>query len=428
MNSASINNLTDQIVIIGGGLAGVSTLFALARRGIPATLLEARDSVALETSFANGSMLTPSMSEPWNSPGVGYHLFNSLFRQASGIKLNWAAIPDLMRWGAAFLGNSRQHRYYRSMLANFHLSHYSNQLTNQWRDELNLDYDCLTTGTMKVFSKEKNLHAYVDHAATLAEHGLCYRVLNAAEAIGMDPALANACYPLIGAIHYPHDGIGDAHTFTRQLAAHAQQLGAAVHTGITVEQVITDNQQVSALLTDHGEIKATTVVLANGVLAPALVKTLGIHLPIKPVKGYSATLTVDDSVKLPELAIVDDSLHGAVVPLGRRLRFAGIAEFAGVDRRINSAAIRHLWSLFEVLYPQIAARYTYTDLETWAGLRPMSSDGVPFIGRTESKGLWVNAGHGHLGWTMAAGSAELLADMIVKKKPAIDPSAYAVNR
>lgn len=416
------------ILIIGGGLAGVTTLYELVARGRPAVLAEANGGLAEGTSWANAGMLTPSQADPWNSPGVWRHLLASLADPYAPMKIRPSAIPGLALWGLRFLHNSAPRPHRDATLASHALAAYSHVRLAALRAELDLQFDASDAGTMKVFESEAALAPSLAIARLLEPRGLRFELLKGDRIVEVEPALGAANARFTHALYYPDDGSGDARAFTRALGEHARRLGGEIRTGVAVSRLLTQGGRVVGAATPDGDIAADAIVLAAGTASPRLARTAGAGLAIKPAKGYSLTFRVADAGDLPRLPIVDEAAHAAVTPIGDRLRAAGTAEFAGNDARVTPARIDNLLRLLIRLYPKIAARCDPADGEPWAGLRPMSADGRPFIGRTRIEGLWTNAGHGHLGWTMAAGSASLLAQLLCGEEPGMDPTPYRANR
>ncbi len=419
---------TGGTIVVGGGIIGAATLYELASRGVPAVLLEAGEGIALDTSYANGGMLTPSMPDPWNSPGVGKHLFFSLFDRYSAMKLRLHSVPGLVGWGLAFLRNSTPSRHRAATIANFRLATLSVGRTDELRVALNLDHDASTAGTIKIFETRNALSASLAVAELLAPMGLRFSELDRTGAIELEPALLHIKERIHGALHYPDDRSGDAHVFARGIAAKALSLGAQIRPRTRVRRLVMENRRIAGVETDQGLERAENIVLAAGNDTARLAGGVGIRLPIKPVKGYSLTWQAEDPSHLPRHPVVDDALHAAIVPLGRRIRAVGTAEFAGVDKVLSPERIDNLFRLFRRIYPALAAKVEPAMAQRWTGLRPVSADGCPFIGETPVDGLWINSGHGHLGWTMAAGSAELLVDLMSSKTPKIAPAPYRVVR
>jgi D-amino-acid dehydrogenase len=415
-----------EVLVIGGGLAGVTSFYELASRKIETILLEASDEVALGASFANGAMLTPSMSDPWNNPGVGRHLIASLFNPGSAILLQPAQLPDLWRWGLQFLQNATPHRHWIATKANFALAHYSLAETRRTIASLGIAMDSNRSGSLKVFETPESMAAPRALAQRLAPLGLDFHELDVAAAVALEPQLTPIAARLVGALHYPGDASGDARMFTQQLAAAARQEGGVLRCGEPVCRIL-QGPKGFEVETGKGLIRANKLVLAAGTATPTLARQLGIRLPIKPAKGYSLTYTLKSGVTAPRIPVVDDAMHAAVVPLGNRIRAVGTAEFAGEDRSVNGRRLDNLARLFARLYPDIASKLDRDAAEGWAGLRPMSADGRPFVGDA-GRNIWINAGHGHLGWTMASGSARLLCDLMLTGGAQIDHRPYAIGR
>ncbi len=416
------------VLVVGGGLAGVTTLYELALEGIPAILLESKPELAAGASHANGGLLTPGLGEPWNSPGVHKHLFASLFDPASPMKLRLRAIPGLTGWGIRFLMNSGRKRFERSTIANFLLSAYSLERTTQLAEQLGLEYDARQAGCLKVFHDEDEMSESLRLCRLLQPYGLRFEVLDTDKVVTLEPSLAGAADKIGCGIFYPDDASGDARAFTLALANAAVAQGAEIRTAVKVDKLIRSNGRITGVVA-RGETLNGTVVLTAGVDSPALSRTAGLSLPIKPAKGYSltvdATMLGDDGPRIP---VVDQHMHAAVSPLGDRLRFVGTAEFTGHDESIRKERIENLFALFQRLFPRLVDRVDRSSASSWAGLRPMSVDGRPYIGASGIDGLWINSGHGHMGWSMAPGSARLLVAMICGRETDIDPAAFDPQR
>ena len=417
-----------KIAVIGGGLLGISSAYTLQSRGHEVTLLETRETLALETSFAPGGMLTASMSDPWNSPGVYKYLLKSLFDPYAPMKLHMHTIPSLLFWGFSFLRNSSFNKHLDATLANYFLAQYSLKKTRETRELLSLSYDHSITGDMKVFREEKKMIEPRRIAKKLEEFGLEFFELDKHGAVGVEPSLDPIRDKIAGALFFPQDECGDAYKFCCQLSGEMEKIGVTVKTNFAATELKKKSNKITGINTSEGFFPANNVVVAAGNNSAKLMKNLGVSIPIKPVKGYSATLDVRNIKNVPKLPIVDDAMHAAVVPLGQRLRLVGTAEFSGFNTEVNSDRIDSLFFVLENLFPNISAEVDKSDVEIWAGLRPMSSDGKPFIGPGKIEGLYLNTGHGHLGWTMAMGSAWLLADLIEGKDPEIPSLPFSPTR
>ena len=413
-----------QTLVIGGGLIGLATAQVLIERGEQVRVIEAREGVGLETSFANGGMLTPSMSEPWNGPGVYRDLAASLLRPSPSMQLRFRAIPSLVWWGIAFLRNSTPDRFFAAIEDNYRLAIYSRDKTHSLAEKRKLAYDQIDAGTLCVFRDEGEMAdrwAINDH---LASCGMTFRELGRDDIVTIEPLLDDVADKLVGGFWYPDDASGDAHLFCRELARLIVEQGGEIDCNIQVSSILERNGKVCGVDTNRGRIDADRVVVAAGALSPALLRPLGHSLAVKPAKGYSLTFNCDGLGALPGAPIVDESSHAAVSPFGDRIRIVGTAEFDGFDKSIKRFRLDHLFGVLDGLLPQLASKLSRNDGQAWAGLRPMSSDGRPFIGPTGIAGLYVNSGHGALGWTMAMGSAHLLVDQILQLPTEIDDQPF----
>lgn len=417
-----------EAVIIGAGLAGVSAAWCLRQSGFEVTVIDAGDGPAMETSFANAGALTPSEPEPWNAPGVHWELLRSLGDPHAAMKLRPAALPGLVGWGLRFLLNSTPRRFDTASRANFALSRYSLEETRRVRDALEIRFDNLHAGTLKLCRDQAGLDATIAAAEKLVPMGLNYRALNSQETIKLEPSLAEIRDEIAGSVHYPDDESGDAHMFTTALAEAAEQAGVEFLWNTRVIDLVDRAGRIIGLRTEEEVFEVENTVLASGQASWKLLKPLGLHLPVRPVKGYSLTLELDGQNNRPNVPVVDEKLHAIITPMGNRLRVAGTAEIAGEDTTLRKERIDNLRALLGALYPGLADQLKGAKETAWAGLRPMSADGRPFIGQTRAQGLWLSTGHGHLGWTQAMGSAALLTQMMSGQSPAIDPHPFAANR
>lgn len=418
-----------KTLIIGGGLAGVSSLYELTSRGEQALLLEAGSAIAGETSFANGGMLTPSQADPWNSPGVGRLLLASLADPHSAMKIRLRALPGLIPWGLAFLRHSAPARHKAAMLANYALARLSVERTRALTADLGLRYGQSDLGTLKIFDAGPAADATIQRARSLADQGLQIDVLTRQQVLDKEPMLSQARTSIAGGLYFPQDGTGDAHAFTQALAEKAVQAGGEIRLNSPVVGIVAQQGRVKGVTLASGEgLTADRVVVAAASASASLVKRLGVRLPVKPAKGYSLTFDMTGHNARPGLPVIDDSLHACAVPLGDRLRLVGTAEFAGQDRQLRPERLDMLSGLLSRLYPDLATKLNTDTAQPWCGLRPMSADGRPFIGPAGPEGLWINTGQGHLGWTMASGSAKLMVDLMHGHRPSVDPMPFRADR
>ncbi|HZF25063.1 MAG TPA: D-amino acid dehydrogenase [Steroidobacteraceae bacterium] len=417
-----------NVIVIGSGLIGVSTAWALRERGAEVTVLDRAEGPARETSFANGALLTPSMAEPWNSPGVLWRLLHWLGREDSPMLLRPRALPSLVGWGLQFIRYSSRQHYRNNTLINAHLAIYSLRALQELRARVAIDFASGAIGTMRLFREQAELDAAMEMVEWLAQHGVRSRTLNREATLGMEPALEPIATKLAGGIHYPDDEHGDAFRFCEALARHAAERGVRFHYGATVEGLEGREGRVTRVIGASQTWEGDAVVVAAGSYSPQLVANLGIRVPVRPVKGYSITVPLDGARPVPKMPILDDALHAVAVPLDNRMRLAGTAEFTGFDRTVTPARVANLRSLLTKTYPNIAQVAAPERISSWAGLRPMSCDGVPIIGSTPYQNLYLNTGHGPLGWTMCVGSGRALADLMLGQEPEIDLAPYSLRR
>lgn len=414
-----------RVVVIGSGLIGVTAAFVLRRRGHEVTVVDRAEGPGRETSFANGSLLTPSMSQPWSTPGCWRVLLSSLFRKEAPLQVRLRTLPSMAGWGVRFLRNSTQVAFDKNTLSNLRLGLYSLGITQRLQRETGIHYGQTARGALKLFRDPVPLAFAARAASRLATEGLSFRTLSATEAVELEPALAPIAQELSGAIYYPIDETGDAHRFCVALAERARRDGAQFLFGTEISSLEVEADHITGVVGAQKRFVADRYVVAAGSFTTGLLKPLGIPLPVQPVKGYSVTFKdpAEASLRIP---VIDDSLHAAIVPLEGAIRVAGTAEFAGFDRTLGPARVRNLQRLLRGVLPRVP--FEDSSSKPWCGLRPVCVDGVPIIGPTPLANLFVSSGHGHLGWTLAAGSAQLLVDLLEGVRPEIDPAPYVLSR
>ena len=419
-----------QTIIIGAGVAGVATAYYLQQYGADVTVLERAQGAGLETSFGNGGGLTASVVEPWNAPGIHKVLLHSLGRKDAPILLRAVAIPGMMSWGVRFLRESRHDAFIENTRRNSVLAKYSLALMEQIREETGIEYRLSDTGTLLVFRDRDSLDNHVEHARFLGEEcAVNYRVLDTRELTALEPSLQPVQERLSGGIHFPDDEGGDCHIFCRELADILASRNVRFRYGANVMKIIQQGALFGVELEEGEILKADTVIVAASAYSPKIVRPLGIRVPIYPVKGYSLTIPMEGWANRPQHLVGDMGVHAVANPLGGEvLRVAGTAEFTGYDRSIPAERVDNLVRLVEAIFPEFAGIMDRDALNPWAGLRPMTSDGVPILGKTSIEGLYLNTGHGHLGWTSAAASGRVLADTIMRQPPEVDMSLYSLAR
>lgn len=417
-----------RVIVVGAGLLGVSTAYFLARSGHEVTILERRGDAGMETSYANSGMVTPSQADPWNSPGTLKRLLGWLGNEASPFIVNPSVIPSMLGWGLSFLRNAGRERFRASLARNATLANYSLDTFRLIRSESQVHYDQILNGTMKLY---RNAEAFDKAAAvsdTLREAGVRHEILDAEGVTAREPALRNIAAEISGGVYYPDDEAGDAHKFCSELRVRAEEKGAEFRFAAPVTDIRHSGGRISSVITPGRVFTADACVIAAGSYSVGLCRLLGLKLPVTPVKGYSVTLARGGWADGPAMPVIDDFRHVAVTPLGTRIRAAGMAEFAGFDTDVDSRRTDVLLGILDEIYPGFAAVRDMGSIRRWAGLRPYCVDGVPVIGPARYRNLYLNTGHGHLGWSMSAGSGRLLADIISGRETDIDAAPYRFAR
>jgi len=419
----------DQIIIIGGGLIGLATANALLDRGEKVLVLERNAETATAASFANAGMLTPSQSTPWNSPSDIANILSGVGRKDSPMSVSFGTIPSYFFWGLRFMFNSTPSKFERISKDIFSLAKYSKDLTVKIRNLEEFTYDESTDGTIKLFRDSERFEKSIALSNRIYAESNVIDVLNQKEVIELEPALNKVRKGLIGGIHYKEDEIGDAYKFCKALEGIIRNKGGRILVNSNIKKILLNKGKVNSVVTDRAVLQAKRVVVCAGSWSPILLKEIGIKIPVKPVKGYSLTYNTAGIRNTPKLSVIDESIHIAITPYINRIRVAGTAEFVGFNDDVHPKRVNYLNSKLNEVYPHIFSKVKDDEeVEVWFGFRPMSADGLPFIGESKVKGLYLNTGHGHLGWTLAMGSADLLADQIVGIETQIDSKPYQANR
>ncbi len=418
-----------KTIIIGGGLLGITTAYFLNKNGHEVVVLEGCSGPASECSFANAGLITPSMPEPWNMPGVFWNILKYIGKENAPLLFRLKELPFLARWGLNFLAHSNVKHYHQAIESNVRIANYSLQVMSELRKEIALsDYHGGMTGTIKIFRNQNSLKKAVGIADLLKTFGVDFCQLDTENIIRLEPALGPIKGDLVGGIHYPNDEIGDAFLFCKKLAVKAKKNGVEFRYNFNVDKLNGKGDQIHSIEGSEVKLQADNYILCAGARSPQLAATVGIRLPIKPCKGYSLTLSENGWSAAPKIAVIDDGLHAAITPLGGSLRIAGTAEFTGYDTSINNSRIQNLVNLMNSIYPGFQPYCNQEKAKAWAGLRPVPADGKPLLGPTLLKNLYLNTGHFHLGWTMAAGSGKAVADLVAGKSTEIDLKTYAFPR
>ncbi|HWS69523.1 MAG TPA: D-amino acid dehydrogenase [Steroidobacteraceae bacterium] len=419
-----------HVIVVGAGLAGLATAYYLQRDGARVTVVDRAGGPGLETSFANGALLHASLVEPWNSPGVLWQILRWLGHEHAPMLLRPRAIPGLLSWGPRFILNSTRRRYDANTQKNLRLAIFSLGLMRRLRIETPISYQYQSRGVLAVFRTATLQTLALRRCEELGRHGLSFRPLQRDALIDLEPALGPIGERLVGGIHYGTDEGGDAHQFCVELARVLKEGGAELRFGTAVDAIHHAKGRIHHLVCGGEEMAADSYVLAAGSYTPLLARHVGLSLPVRPAKGYSITMPRSRApAAAPRIGVADAHLHAVVVPVGDdRVRVAGTAELTGYDLSIHPQRIENLKELLRRMFPAFAAQLQEGDFTPWAGLRPMSADGVPILGATRLSNLYLNTGHGHLGWTLAAGSGRLVADVIARRAPALNMRDFELAR
>ncbi len=411
-----------RILVLGAGVVGTTSAWYLAQAGHQVTVLDRQPVAGNETSFANGGQISVSHAEPWANPHVLPRLLKWLGREDAPLLWRWRADWAQLSWGARFLLECLPGRSRSNIEAIVALALYSRGQLQRLRAELGLQYEHLERGILHFYTEPAEFAVASEAAALMRRFGLDRDTIDARRCLEIEPALAHSRVQLVGGDYTRSDESGDAHQFTRRLAERAAVAGVSFLYETTVERIARGGNQVAGVVARRNNVPelltADAYVIALGSYSPLLLRPLGLGLPVYPAKGYSATLTLADGQGAdhgaPTVSLTDDERKLVFSRLGNRLRVAGTAEFNGYDLALNPVRCAALIERTKTLFPELR---TVGEPQFWCGLRPATPSNLPFIGRTRLGNLWLNTGHGTLGWTMACGSAAALAEMMSGRLP-----------
>lgn len=406
-----------KVLVLGGGVVGVTTAYQLLRDGHEVTLVERLGAAAEETSFGNAGAIAPGHAYAWSSPRAPATMLRSLWRDDQALRFRPSLDPRLWTWSLRFLGQCTDARYRRNTRTKHRLCSYSRDVLHEAIRDTGIEYHRTTAGILYVYRDPASFEQRVREMQILTDLGEDLRALDAGAVAALDPALAGARDRIAGAIHAPRDETGDCRVFTRALAEWCAGHGGDFQYDTEVQRIAVSGDGVDSVITSRGTLRADAYVVALGCATPALLRPLGIRLPIYPVKGYSVTLPIGADNHPPGVNGIDENNLCAYTRMGDRLRVTATAEFAGYDKSHRPEDFRHMLGAVRELLPD-AADWERPDY--WAGLRPMTPDNCPYLGPTRYRNLHLNCGHGHIGWTMSHGSARVVADLLAGRAPAID--------
>ncbi|MET7142137.1 D-amino acid dehydrogenase [Xanthomonas sp. PPL139] len=414
-----------RVLVLGSGVIGTATAWYLARNGCEVTVVDRQPAAGLETSYANAGQVSPGYASPWAAPGVPLKALKWLFQRHAPLAITPTADLQQYLWLAQMLRNCTAERYAINKARMVRLSEYSRDCLDQLRAETGIAYEGRQLGTTQLFRTQQQLDGAAKDIEVLREYGVPYELLDRAGIARVEPALASAPATLVGALRLPNDQTGDCRLFTQRLAAMAAAAGVQFRQGETIEALQVDGDRIDGVRIGGRLERADRYVVALGSYSPGLLAPLGIRLPVYPLKGYSLTLPIRDAALAPTSTILDESYKVAITRFDERIRVGGMAELAGFDLSRPARRRATLEKVVNDLYPRggdLAAA------EFWTGLRPATPDGTPVVGATGYRNLFLNTGHGTLGWTMACGSGRYLADLMVSRQPQISGEGLDIFR
>jgi D-amino-acid dehydrogenase len=386
------------VIVLGAGAVGVATAWYLRKAGHEVTVVERQDGAALETSWGNGGVIHASEVEPWSQPGMPLKILKWLGQENAPLLLRYGAIPHMWRWGLAFARNCTPEKFAANSRANLELALYSLRSLQEIGGETGIQYDRATKGVLKIYRSKESLDGAARACDMLARHGLRYERIDVARCVDIEPALSSTSNTLAGALYFERDEVGDCNKFTQGLAAACAERGVRFHYKTTVQSIEAPQGKVTGVMTGAGRIPADSVVVALGSFTAPLLARLGIHVPIYPVKGVSITFPRGAWNSAP---------------------ISGSAEITGYDATPAMPRAEAIIANASFTFPELSRHLDRSQARIWAGLRPVSPAGTPIMGPAAIGGLYVNAGHGHLGWTLACGSGRVVADMVSGRTPKI---------
>lgn len=418
------------VMVLGAGAVGTATAWYLRKAGHDVTLIERQAEAGMETSWGNGGVIHASEVEPWSQPGMPVKIIKWLGKENAPLLLRYGAIPHILGWGLAFARNCTPERFAANATANLHLALHSLKSLQEIGAETGIRYDRASRGVFKIYRSPDALNNAERSCALLAQHGLTYERTDPARCVALEPALRDTQATLAGALYFARDEVGDCNKFTQGLAAACAARGVKLRFGETVQRIETAGGRVTAVVTDKERMAADAVVVAMGSFSAPLLARNGLRIPIYPVKGVSITFQRAGWESAPSMPVIDDSKLFGLVPIGDRMRISGSAEITGYDATPATARAEAIIANAAFTFPELKRHFDIARSRVWAGLRPVSPSGTPLIGETRLRGLWINAGHGHLGWTLSCGSGRVLADLFQNRDAGIPlpPSQGVVAR
>ncbi|WP_455813058.1 D-amino acid dehydrogenase [Pseudomonas graminis] len=413
-----------RVVILGSGVVGVASAWYLAQAGHEVTVIDRQPAAALETSAANAGQISPGYAAPWAAPGVPFKAVKWMFQRHAPLAIRLDGSRFQLQWMWQMLRNCDMRHYQQNKSRMVRIAEYSRDCLKALRLETGIAYEGRQGGTLQLFRTAQQFDSAAKDIAVLKEAGVPYELLEAAQLLQAEPALAATQHKLTGGLRLPNDETGDCQLFTQRLAAMAAAAGVTFRFNTPVDALVQDGNRISGVKCGGEMITADAYVVAFGSFSTALLDDI-VKVPVYPLKGYSLTIPIKDAAAAPVSTVLDETYKVAITRFDDRIRVGGMAEIVGFNTKLLPARRRTLEMVVGDLFPQ-GGHIEQADF--WSGLRPMTPDGTPIVGRTPLKNLFLNTGHGTLGWTMACGSGQLLSDIISGITPAISADDLSVMR
>jgi D-amino-acid dehydrogenase len=413
-----------RVIVLGSGVIGVASAYYLAQQGAEVTVLDRQAGPAEETSFGNAGQISPGYSTPWAAPGIPFKAVKWMFQHHAPLAINLDGSMWQLQWMAQMLKNCNPQSYAVNKERMMRVAEYSRDCLRELRKDTGINYENRAKGTLQLFRKEAQMEAVQRDISVLQECGVSYELLNGNELGRVEPALANAQDKLVGGLHLPNDETGDCYLFTNALAQIAKELGVNFQFNQNVEKLIVEGDEIKGVQVNGTVLTADRYVLAFGSYSRDFLKPLDLQLPVYPVKGYSLTIPIVDPAFAPQSTVLDETYKIAITRFDQRIRVGGMAELSGFNLGLNEDRRATLQMVTQDLFPG----GDMAQASFWTGLRPMTPDSTPIIGATRFKNLFLNTGHGTLGWTMACGSGKLISDIVLNHKTDISTDGLSIQR
>jgi D-amino-acid dehydrogenase len=414
-----------KVLIMGGGVIGVSTAWYLAKEGCEVTVIERQSNTGLETSFANCGQISPGYATPWAAPGIPQKAAKWLFQEDAPLKIKPDGSIFQLSWIRQMVANCNEEKYAINKGRMLRLAEYSRDQFIELRKEINIHYDDRQGGTLQLFRTDKQITGMQKDIEVLEECGVPYKALDPDGCAKVEPALAKSKHHLTGGLLLPNDETGDCHMFTQLLTKECEKLGVKFLTNKVITKIEQKNYVIKSVWCSAEEFKADHYVMAMGCFSRQFMRSIGLNIPVYPVKGYSLTLPIIDETSAPQSTILDETYKVAITRFNNRIRVGGMAELSGYDLSLNPKRQKTLEKVVNDLFP---GGGDLSEPNFWTGLRPMTPDSTPIIGKTPISNLSLNTGHGTLGWTMSLGSGKYLAAQILGKAPEIEIDGLDMSR